>query len=398
MAARTLVQPFTASAHAMLKGARGLLIRGARFAGAMAAIFALCAPALAQQKPPSLFTVANVRAEAKAANAVEAKKIATQTAEVRAFRLLVSRLSDYRSEPRIPAFPPEQIERFVSNMDVRDEGVSETSYVATFGVTFSERSVAGLLRQYGVTAIVDRGPEILIVPVFVEDGAASTSDRNPWRSALANLDLTHAQVPARVAPTRGDLTAAIAKAYLASPAASLETLKQQYKTQEILLAVAEADGEDSVTLKLAGNDALGLFSLDRKVKASDGFDGAAVKNAARLAFDTVQDRWKLTRGGAAPSVTSVAANSPDATAALPSGSLSPVTVTAEFSGLREWQVLRTRLQGVPGVQNWDLKSVNPREAEIGFDFPGGAERLAAMAEANGLSVENGPEGLIVKSR
>ena len=370
-----------------------------RFAGAMAALFILCAPALAQQRPPSLFTVANVKAEANAANAVEAKKIATQTAEVRAFQLLVSRLADYKSEPRIPAFPPEQIERFVSNMDVRDEGVSETSYVATFGVTFSERSIAGLLRQYGVTAIVDRGPEILIVPVFVEDGAASTSDRNPWRSALSNLDLSHAHVPAKVAPTRGDLTEAIAKAYLANPAASMETLKQQYKIQEILLAVAEPDGADSVTLKLAGNDALGLFSLDRKVKARDGFDGSAIKTAARLAFDTVQDRWKLTRGGAAPGgAASVAARSPDAAESLPSGSLSPVKVTAEFAGLKEWQTLRTRLQGVPGVQNWDLKSVNPRAAEIGFDFPGGAERLTAMAEANGLSVENGPDGLIVKSR
>ena len=82
----------------------------------------------------------------------------------------------------------------------------------------------------------------------------------------------------------------------------------------------------------------------------------------------------------------------------PLGSSCSVQVTAEFSGLKEWQAIRTRLQSVPGVQNWDLRSVNPRSAEIGFDFPGGSERLAAMAEAHGLSVENGPEGLIVRTR
>src|SRR5271166_3769546 len=133
------------------------------FAGAMAMALSLCAPAYAQQKAPSLFTVANVSAAAEAANAVEAKKLATQSAETQAFRSLISRLADYRSAARIPDLPAEQIERLVSDIDVRGEGVSGTSYVATFGVTFSERAVVGLLRQHGVTPIVDRGPEILIV-------------------------------------------------------------------------------------------------------------------------------------------------------------------------------------------------------------------------------------------
>ncbi len=280
------------------------------FAGAMAAVLVLCAPAIAQQKPTSLFTVANVKAAAEAVNAVEAKKLATQSAETRAFRLLMSRLTDFKSEPRIPDLPAEQVERLVSDIDVRGEGVSGTSYVATFGVTFSERAIASLLRQHGVTPMVDRGPEILIVPVFIEDGEAKTTDRNPWRNALAGLDLVHAPVPAKLAPTRGDLSAAIAKAYYANPASGVETLKSQYKTAQILLALAELDGSgDSLTLKLAGSDALGLFSVERKVKARDGIDEAALQSAARLAFETVQERWKLTRGG--PAVATQAASARD---------------------------------------------------------------------------------------
>ena len=366
------------------------------FAGAMAAALVLVTPAFAQQKLPSLFTVANVSAAAEAVNAVEAKKLATQSAETHAFRLLISRLADYRSAPRIPDLPPEQIERLVSDIDVHGEGVSGTSYVATFGVTFSERAIVGLLRQHGVTPIVDRGPEILIVPVFVEDGTAKTTDRNPWRNALAGLDLAHTHVPAKLAPTRGDLTAAIAKAYFANPASGLETLKSQYKTPRILVALAELDGGDSLTVKLVGSDALGLFSLQRKVKARDGIDEAALQSAARLAFETIQERWKLTHGS--PAVVTAAARSHDSDEATPVGELVPVQATAEFSGLKEWQAIRTRLQNVPGVQHWDLRSVNPRSAEIGFDFPGGPERLAEMAGAHGLSVENGPDGLVIKGR
>ncbi len=348
----------------------------------------------------SVFTVANVKAQAEAANAVEAKKLATQSAETRAFQELVSRLTDPKAGSSIPALPPEEVERLVSDIDVRGEGVSGTSYIATFGVTFSEHATAALLRQHGARPIVDRGPEILIIPVYVEDGVARTTDRNPWRAALAGLDLAHALAPGKVAPTRGDITAPIANAYAANSAASLETLKSQYQTNQILFALAEVEGNgDSLSLKLFGNDAIGPFSLERKFKAKEGVDEAVVQEAARLAFETVQERWKLTRSSPAPAPAAAAeANAGDA-AQVPAGGggLVSLQVTAQYSGLKEWQAIRTRLQGVPGVQNWDLRSVDPRSAEIALDFPGGAERLSGMAAAQGLSIENGPDGLIVRT-
>ncbi len=266
---------------------------------AVAALAALAAiaPADAQQRPASIYTVANVRAEAEAENAVEAKRLATETAETRAFELLVSRLADFRVEARIPDLPAAELERVISNIDVRAEGVSGTSYVATFGVTFSERGLAQLLGQHGVIPVTDRGPEILIVPVYVEGGNARTADRNPWRAALADLDLTHALVPAKVAPARGDITAAIAAAYIANPPAGLDTLKSQYRTTQILFALAELDGGgDALTLKLIGSDALGAFALKRTFQPREGVDETALQAAARLAFETVQERWKLTRG------------------------------------------------------------------------------------------------------
>lgn len=136
------------------------MTNAARFlAGAALALFGLGGPALAQQKLASIFTVASVRAGAEAANAVEAKRLATEAAQSRAFRMLVSRLADFRTEPRIPVLSSADLERLISDIDVRGEGVSGTSYVATFGITFSERSVAALFAQYGVVPIADRGPE-----------------------------------------------------------------------------------------------------------------------------------------------------------------------------------------------------------------------------------------------
>jgi hypothetical protein len=137
--------------------------------------------------------------------------------------------------------------------------------------------------------------------------------------------------------------------------------------------------------------------VERKVKAKEGVDEPLIQTAAQLAFETVQQRWKLTRD------TFVDASGPARSPASPGaytggGGVVPVQITAQFSGLKEWQSIRARLQSVPGIQNWDLRSVNPRSAEIGFDFPGGAERLTAIAAGQGLSVENGAAGLVVKTR
>jgi hypothetical protein len=161
--------------------------------------------------------------------------------------------------------------------------------------------------------------------------------------------------------------------------------------------VAAFDGAaGTVTLKLIGSDGMSQLSVQRKVKAQDATDESLIQAAARLAFDTVQERWKLTRD------TYVAAGGGGTETGMPAagggGGLVSIQLTAQFSGLKEWQAIRTRLQNLPGVQNWDLRSVNPRSAQIGFDFPGGVERLTAMAGAQGLSVTNGPEGLIVKTR
>ncbi len=166
-----------------------------------------------------------------------------------------------------------------------------------------------------------------------------------------------------------------------------------------MLAVASTGGGSNVlTLRLAGTDATGLFSLQRKVTPQDAADESPMRAAARLAFDTVQERWKLTRNSFVQSESAAGGTEAPASTGYMTGEVSSVLITAQFSGLKEWQAIRTRLQHLPGVQNWDLKSVNPRNATISFDFPGGAGRLTAMASAQGLAIENSPDGLIVKTR
>lgn len=341
----------------------------------------------AQAGRGDLYTVANVSVRADADDAVEAKKIAISTAQAKAFHELLQRLVDFRLHARIPPIQPDDVERLVSNLDVRDEGFSGTRYQATFDVGFSERPVKALLNQFALPFSEERASGLLIVPVYVEDGAAQPGDRNVWRAALAGLDLKNAPVPLTLAPTRADITAEIAMAYVASPESALQTLQNQHRARNLMLAFAElgADGE-SIVLRLVGADSLGEFTLERKLRSKDSPEEALADFAAEVAFQTVQQRWKLTR----------ASSSLAASGSV--GALTPLELTAEFSGLKEWQAIRGKLQKLPGLQNFEVRSVNPRGALITLEYPGGGEQLAQVAGSQGLAVDSSTGAWTVRTR
>jgi hypothetical protein len=352
-----------------------------------AALTSVASPTFAAPARGDLFTVANVAVEASASDAVQAKKIAIETAQRRAFHSLLLRLTDFRLHDRLPPVQHEQIERLVTNIDVRNEGVSNTSYQASFDVGFSSPGVKQLLNEFALPYSLDRAPGMLIVPVYIEAGAAIASDRNPWRSALKRRDLQNGPVPITLAPTRSDLTADIVSAYFASPASAIQSLQNQHRTRNVMLAVAEPGaGGDTLTLRLAGADALGEFTLERKLRVKDAESDELADFGAKIAYETLQQRWKLTRP-----VSELAA-------AGRGGSLTPVELTAEFSGLREWQAIRGKLQKLPGLQGFEVKSVNPRGAQISLEFPGGADQLAQVAGSGGLAVENSGRGWVVRTR
>ncbi len=343
--------------------------------------------ARAQGGPGNLYTVANVSVQARADNAVEAKRVAIERAQEKAFRSLVQRLTDFRLHARIPSVQPTEVERLVSNIDVRDEGFSGTTYRATFDVGFSDRAVKALLNQFALPYSEERSPGVLIVPVYIEGGAAQTSDRNPWRAALARLDLNNGMVPLALAPTRTDITAAIANAYIASPESALQALQSQHRTQSLVLAVAELAGDgDSLVLRLVGSDSLGPFTLERTLRLKDASEESIADFAAGVTYEAIQQRWKLTRSSSA--IAAAGGLAP----------LTPVSLTAEFSGLKEWQAIRAKLQRLPGLQNFEVKAVNPRGAQITLDYPGGGERLAEVAGAQGLAVDGSTGTLVVRSR
>ncbi|ODR94785.1 hypothetical protein AUC69_02915 [Methyloceanibacter superfactus] len=70
----------------------------------------------------------------------------------------------------------------------------------------------------------------------------------------------------------------------------------------------------------------------------------------------------------------------------------------EFSGLRDWQQIRSRLTQIAGLQALEVNSLSARGASVTFDFAGSLDRLQAALGQNGFALEDRNGMFVVRSQ
>ncbi len=189
------------------------------------------------------------------------------------------------------------------------------------------------------------------------------------------MDTEHALTPLKLVPPRSNLSPEMLNGLGADPRSLFETLTYQYRSENLILAIADVDAQATeLRLRLIGRDAVGGFAFDRKFRIHERDINAATDMVAQISVKIVEGRWKRTQLANQGALAGPA-------------DLETVSLVAQFSGLKAWQAMRSRLQKVPGVQNVDIKALNARGANLSVDFPGGAERLAQAAQSQGLGLE-----------
>ncbi len=340
--------------------------------------------ARAQKLQSPVFTVAKVAVRAEAADAVEAKQKAIRQGQREALTRIMKRVTGFSSYARLPRLDDAAIERMVEGLRVRSERNSGTVYLANLDFSFDAAAVKTVLNRFGLAYVTDRAPEIVLLPVYIEAGAIKQAASNPWHAAIAEFDLQNGLTPVKLVAPRPDIGPDFARRIAADPSRGMETLSYQYRAEFLVLAIAEVDpGMTMMRVTLAGRDAVGPIALERSFKIYGRDVSEAAEQAAAMVLSMLEGRWKLTR-----LASQGALDGPQ--------ELVRLELSAQFSGLKEWQSIRERLQRVPGVQGLEVKVVNPRSAIISIDFPGGGERLSAAASGHGLRVEGAGGSWLVR--
>ena len=332
--------------------------------------------AAAQAKGTPIYTVAKVAVEAEAKDAVEAKQIAINEGQQAALRTLMKRLTHASVHQRLPVLEDAMVERMIDGFSVRRESNSSTRYIATLDFSFEPNSVRDILNRFGLPYAEQQAAPLVILPVMTEAGGVKTGSSNSWFEALEAVDYEHALAGMRLAAPRPDF----APSMISNPTSPevLQTLRNQYRSDNLVLALAEVDAQRTkLRVRLIGQDAIGPLYLERTYKISDQDIDAAAAFAAKVAVGVIEGRWKTTK------LASLGALDGDGAIA----NLETVQLTVQFSGLKQWQDMRSRLQRIPGLQGLDVKALNARGASISVEFAGGASRLAQAAQSQGLSID-----------
>jgi len=342
------------------------------------------APPSARARDANVYTVAKLSVDMKAKDAVTAKKQALRLAKRRALHTIFRRIAPFNSFDRYPSLGAKAIDDLLEGFSLRRERNSATQYLATLDFRFQTEGVRKLLTAKGIVITDQQAGRIAVLPVYIEKGNINHTGRDVWRTAWNGLDLEHAITPVRLVRAGPSLTMEVLSGLLGGDLHAFAALRDKYKAQKLVLAVAEptVDGK-TLTTRLFGADRAGPLSLTRNNPVYNGELNATARETAAITLGILEGRWKLIKspgGGASAEV-----------------ALTGVEVIVEFAGMKQWREIRTRLEKVPGVQGFDIKSLSARTAQVAFQFPGGAERLSQALGSHGLTLLGGSGSWILRS-
>jgi len=346
----------------------------------------------------TLYDVAKVSVDATDKDAVAAKAKGMKAAELDALNVVLKRLMPVSAYAQLPDLSQQDVEELVSSVSIRSEQNSATRYIASLDVSFNAEAVKQLLDSQNIPYSEARAEAISILPLVLDGGGVKSE--GAWREAWEELDLAHSVTPATILKPRPNLTAETVKSVLGGDAQALALMQADYSYGPLVVAVGEAQDGGKFVTRLVGADSVGPIDYGH----TDSFNAApkeAARQAAAVAFGIIENRWKVTQTPApaeAPAAETEggAEQRPQAgaTAEVPRN----VQAMVQFTGLKDWQEIRSRLMQVAGIQALEVNALSARAASITFDYAGSLGKLQADLKQSGFAFDEKDGTFVLRSK
>jgi hypothetical protein len=339
--------------------------------------FLLTLPALAQTRSSSAYTVSNVSVDATAQSAAQARDIARADGERRAFRTLLERLTSKQDWGRLPKVTDADLFGLVQDFEVTSERSSTVRYLATLTYRFRAEPVRRLLRDRGIAFAETPSKPVVVLPVLAAGNRTVLwDDPNPWRAAWSRLPRGEGLVPMQV--PSGDLAAVQAidtQQALKGDKDALAAIGRHYDNADVLVAQASlSGGGDQRTLQLTAtrysagfSDQNWVSSIKSEPKESD--EEFFARGVAAVVADASEAWKKATLQHA--------------------GEEAALTAVVRMTSLRDWVVVRDRLQGVPAIQRATLLSLSRDGARVEIHYVGDPQQLQLVMSQRDLVLAQG---------
>lgn len=363
----------------------GLALLGLTSAGAALA---------ASRSQDELFTVSDIWVNKTDSDPGQARDTAIADGEIRAFPMLLRRLTLASDHARLPMPDEAEILAMVTGFEVDDEYVAPMRYAGRLTVSFNPVAVRNLLEANGLTLAEASPRPILVLPVMEGTGSGAVNasnasnasnssnssnagwfdDNNPWRQAW------------RTARQKGVLQ----KWVVARP----DMVTTPPKDQEEL--IRKSDSIFRNTLARGNYQGLALVLIE---PSSDGqiYGLSLVINGEKVKLDPMTLQEGESYEGSIHRAMSLLSNALDEAwkrdSLLAARDLAEMAMLSQVTNLDDWLKLQQILGDMPQIRSHDIQEISNGRSVILVDFVGGLAALRGALNQRGLGVNETKDGL-----
>jgi hypothetical protein len=256
------------------------------------------------QAAGDLFRVSGIPVDVTASDAVAARRAALEQGQRQGLERLLRRLVPAERHAGLPSVDALPIDRYVQSLEIADEEVSSTRYIADLTVAYAPEAVRDLLAGAGMPFAQTASAPLVVLPLYDgPEGSRLWPEGNPWWQAWAdNLDPERL---VRLVLPLGDLEdmalVGVEQAQAGDPGALL-ALAERYGSQDVLVvsarpvegAAAEADASPPAVrleTRRIGGEEVGNPPATIHGQPGQTFEGL-LGDAVRGLQDSLDEQWK----------------------------------------------------------------------------------------------------------
>ena len=324
----------------------------------------------------NVFQVDRIKVDVSATSTTLARSTALQQGQARALSIAMRRLAKQEEWEKLPDIRTLDIENMVEVLRISDEKTGPTRYLATLSIQFKAAPLRDLMRSYGVAVTEVQSKPALLLPVLEDLQGLQAWGEHWWQTSWRDFDIDNNPAPLLL-PLGGldDSLIANAEDILIGDPTKLQMLNDRYGTQTVIVAhaLADVEGQLGVTAYIFGEEESDVIVRTYRT-------GEPHEDMGRVAIDEIAsalaERWKQV-------------------AAVASDEKQILRVRADYSSLKEWTRLLSRLNEAKLVREVTIVELAKSYAYLDLAYIGSVTQLGGNLGQRGLMLVEGEAGWTV---
>ncbi|MDB2414593.1 DUF2066 domain-containing protein [Rickettsiales bacterium] len=337
-----------------------------------------------------IFVVKDISISGEGKSATQAREAAISEGEVKAYDELIKKLTPSYMHHSLPEAEPEVISSLVQGMEINTEKVTSNHYEAVVNISFNPVLIKAHLNNQGIAMVASKEKPILVIPVMEDEQGVpvigSTSIwQQSWGESVSNTPIVDFLLPKwnKEDASLIDFEAITASGYFMLVNDPLYRLRKKYGADEVLLAymskkISDIDSsayEISVKLITYDDEDTKRKSLVFKSRGEESLNDL-IKRASDNIVSMIENSWKLESENKNIEKAKIRALVP-------------------INGQAYWHFIKTRLQMLNFIDNFQVASISVGNVVIDIDFHSSFSDLVKSMAEYGLYLQNNNSNILL---